>query len=200
VHVRPQHEQRQHEVHAPRRVTAVASEQPEHEHEQRHRRGLRADLERPRRGEHAHDREQRSAGHRPAEAPRRDDAEHERRRQPRDVGEHRQAQPARAEQAVEDALREPLLVDPLCAARPDVQRVRGGQPLADDLAARDEREPAVLHELLRDRNEGDDREEAEARDRDPLVLEQPEGAARAAAEAGETRHLSLAHRLSRGSP
>ena len=63
--------------------------------------------------------------------------------------EHHETQAAELEEPIEGQLREPLLVDPLGACRPCCQGIRARQSRVRDEAAADEREPAVLVQLVR---------------------------------------------------
>ena len=61
--------------------------------------------------------------------------------------EHRSLDPAQVRQLVEDDLCKPLLVDPARAVRQRHQLVVLREPVLDDLAPADERQPAVADQL-----------------------------------------------------
>ena len=79
------------------------------------------------------------------------------------MAEERELHSARGIQAVEQQLPQPLLVDPVPAVAPDCDVVRSRQAMVRDLVPAEDREPAVGHELVRQRR--DDRAEKERHDR-----------------------------------
>src|SRR5438874_13257899 len=82
--------------------------------------------------------------------------------------EHDRSNPAEHVEPVEAELGEPLLVDPVGAVSPDGEVVGVGEAVLYDLAPAQEREPAVLDELLRERN--DEQPEPEGNERDECDL------------------------------
>src|SRR5437660_980617 len=82
--------------------------------------------------------------------------------------------PAENIEAVEDQLTEPLLIDPRTATRPDEQRILIGDAVPDHVSTAEERQPAVLHELLSDREHPDKRDERDREQRQPMSLDSGE--------------------------
>ena len=161
--VRPEHEQREDQVDAARRTARVRGEQG-HEHDEEQLSDvLRPQLHSPRGNDEGGDTADGHALGRRTEAPRGTqaggDGEHEDQR----VREQHRPHAAEQPEPVEAELPEPLLVDPGPARRPCRQRVGVRQPVLGNLATAEEREPTVLHELLR--QGGDDDDEPERDDR-----------------------------------
>ena len=156
MQVRPQDEERERERHPPRRPPALRGEQAEQHHEEELREELRTEDRRE--VEDRHERERHDARRGGAAATREHERERDRREEQRDRREQREADSTDAEDLPERELREPLLVDHVLPERHQRDGVPVRDPVLDDLAAPDDRHPAVVAEQRsrRDRPEEDE--------------------------------------------
>ena len=185
VEVRPHDEQRQDEERpAADPAAGRVDEEPQDAREERQRRRLRPDRPAPRAGQDREQADDEGRAGRGASRPRGRGGEREREKDEEDAEQDHRAHPGERVRAVEDDLREPLLVGPRLASAEDRDRLRVREAVLDDLAARHQRQPRVADD---DRG-GEDGEEHDPDERDE---QDREGARleRAAERAGCRRRL-----------
>ena len=163
VEVRPHDEQRQDEKRPPADPAAGrVDEEPQDGREERQRRRLRADRPAPRAGQDREQADDEGRARRGAARPRSREREREREEDEEDAEQDHRAHPGERVRAVEDDLREPLLVGPRSPSAEDRDRLRVREAVLDDLAARHQRQPRVADD---DRG-GEDGEEHDPDERD----------------------------------
>ena len=86
------------------------------------------------------------------------------------MDEQNERQAAQTVDSVEGELREPLLIDPLPAVRPDHQRVVRREPVLGDDAAGEQCHPAVGRERRAEMGDQDDAERGDRHDEGAVLL------------------------------
>ena len=95
----------------------------------------------------------------------------ERARHEEGMDEQNERQAAQAVESVEGELREPLLVDPLPAVRPDHQRVVRREPVLGDDASGEQRHPAVGRERRAEVGDQDDGKRGDHHDEGAVLFQ-----------------------------